>query len=134
MKKLSPKKKLAKECYDLWVKYVKERSGWKSELSGQPGVIGKSGKITGLNAHHIAGKSNYWLRFEPDNGINLSSYEHIHGVHSHDPLVSHSFMNRIIKLIGQERWDKLQALRHKPGQPDLYEVKERLEKLISKSS
>ena len=120
------KKDLAKECYDLWVQCVKERAGWKSELSGIFGTIGKTGKIIGLDAHHIAGKANHWLRFELDNGISLITKEHIFGIHSRDPLVSHTAMSKLIDYIGMERWERLQALRHKEGKPDLQIVKQNL--------
>ena len=123
-----PKSQLAKICYDLWRDCIKERAGWRSEISGTPAKIGKSGKMIGLDSHHIAGKSNYWLRFNLDNGIALDSFkEHINGVHANDPIRSEEYRERVINYIGRDKWEELKALRHKKGRPDLIKVKEYLE-------
>jgi hypothetical protein len=70
---------LRKELDRLWKEAVYLRAGYKSELSG------KEGKQIGgdhvLNAHHIIHKPNNYLRYSLDNGICVTSGEHLYGCH-----------------------------------------------------
>jgi hypothetical protein len=80
MKRIKSKSQLCfKRCQDLWREIVYLRSENKSEISGKP--TDKKNR----NAHHVKGKSNYLLRFDTRNGINLTYYEHDHGIHCNDP-------------------------------------------------
>jgi len=123
--KVTKKKSLKKICDELWFELVKTRAGFKSELSGRNDEY--------VAGHHIAGKSNYRLRYEPKNGICLLyRSEHTYGVHSHDPLIADSYMNRIIALIGLDTWNWLKSLKNCKEKQDLRLIKIYLENEIAK--
>ena len=71
----TPKELCFNRCKKLWNEIIYLRAGNKSEISG----------MLGRNAHHVKGKSNYALRFDNRNGINLTYQEHIYGIHSRNP-------------------------------------------------
>jgi len=87
------------DLHEMWARIIKHRAGWKSELSGATGI---------LNAHHIARKPNYYLRFSLENGICITQGEHKFGVHGEK---AEEYRAMIIAKIGQDRWDWLQGLR-----------------------
>ena len=117
---------LLKTCEALWNHIIKERAGYRSELSGVKGKV--MGGNVALAAHHIAGKSNYRLRFELKNGICIENKnEHIFGVHSRDPIKSKEYQDWIIDYIGKERWDFLKTLKHRQKKADLNLIKIYLE-------
>jgi len=119
------KKSLKKQCDELWFGLIKTRAGFKSEISGRNDEY--------VAGHHIAGKSNYRLRYEPKNGICLLyRSEHTYGVHSHDPLIADSYMNRIIALIGLDTWNWLKSLKNCKEKQDLRLIKIYLENEIAK--
>ena len=121
-------KKLKKECDEMWALCIKEIAGYKSELSGTPGMISeKSGKLIGLSAHHIVHKPNYALRYDLTNGIVLTAFkEHTNGVHSNDPVIAREYSDKIINYIGLERWQRLILKRSLSVTVDLTETKTRL--------
>ena len=114
-------KTLLKKCDAVWTLIIKERAGFKSELSGAEGkVIGGS---VALASHHIAGKANYRLRFELDNGICLENQrEHIFGVHNRNPLTAREWQDKIIAKIGQAEWEYLKRLKSVNSKTDLHLV------------
>jgi hypothetical protein len=126
-------KKLKKECDELWSLIIKEKVGYKSELSGTPGEIsGKSGNLIGLSSHHIVHKPNYNLRYDLDNGIVLTAFkEHTNGVHSNDPVISREYSDKIINYIGQERWQRLILKRSTSVAVDLTEKKKLLTNILN---
>jgi hypothetical protein len=126
-------KKLKKECDELWALCIKEKAGWKSELSGTPAEISsKSGALIGLSSHHIVHKPNYFLRYHLPNGIVLTSFkEHTNGVHSNDPVISKEYSDKIINHIGSENWQRLILLRSAKIDVNLMETKIRLTETLN---
>ena len=59
----------------MWSEAVKLRAGMKSEYSQ---------KDEYLNSHHIEGKGNHRLRWELDNGVCITSGEHLYIAHRQD--------------------------------------------------
>jgi len=127
-------KKLKKECDELWSQIIKERAGYKSEISGTPGEISsKSGDLIGLSSHHIVHKPNYFLRYDLDNGIVLTAFkEHTNGVHSNDPVISREYSDKIINYIGLERWQRLISKRSQSVAVDLTDKKTLLTEILNK--
>lgn len=115
-RKLKPKITI-KECDTLWAKLIKLRAGNKSELSG---------KTERLNAHHLAGKPNYWLRYmELDNGFCCTAGEHIFGFHHAGRFMS--YIKKVQALRGADIYERLEAIKSKSVKISLTEVKEFLE-------
>lgn len=111
-----------KDCDTLWAKLIKLRAGNKSELSG---------KTERLNAHHLVGKPNYWLRYmELDNGFSCTAGEHIFGFHNAGR--AESYRARVIALRGKNIYSKLEKIRNKNVKISLIEVKEFLESELQK--
>ncbi len=102
---------LKDQCDVLWSACIHARAGERSELSLQTGV---------LHAHHIIHKPNYRLRFELENGILLTSHEHIHGVHG---VGAEEYREKIVRHIGKPKWDWLRSLRFGSQKTDLGLVK-----------
>jgi len=111
MKNPSPHKALKKDCNELWAMIIKLRAGNKSELSGQTGL---------LNAHHILGKPNYRLRYDLENGISLTHYEHFRIAHS--AAKQEMFRKEIKRLRGQDIYERLEFLRRSNSKTDLRAV------------
>lgn len=57
------KKRLEKDCDNLWSKIIKHKAGWKCEKCGRDGL--------GLNSHHIFSRRFKNTRWDLDNGICL---------------------------------------------------------------
>jgi len=126
-KKITKRKSIKKRCEDLWFELVKLRANYKSELSNRPH------EQEYVSGHHIAGKSNYRLRFEPKNGICLSyQTEHKYGVHNTDPSISRKYQDMIIHKIGQETWDWLLSLKNCQQKQDLTLIEIYLKQEINK--
>lgn len=105
-------KDLKKECDRLWAECVKARAGYRSEISKLNTEV--------LAAHHIAGKGCYRLRYELENGICLlNNKEHIHGVHSSDPLKAEIYRSRILKVRGEDIFERMNALKQSKEKTDL---------------
>ena len=101
-------KQLKKECNNLWREICFKRAGYKSELSGKEGrQIGGSHII---QVHHIVGKGNYRVRFELENGIVLTQWEHIKGIHGGQ---SEAYRAKIKEVRGNDIYDRLNYLRDK---------------------
>jgi len=119
-------KTLLKKCDDLWTLIIKERAGFKSELSG------KEGKVIGgdaiLHAHHIVRKPNYRLRFELDNGICLTAWEHRYGIHGD---YEEEYREKIKKVKGRDIYERMSLLR-RIGKTDLQLIKIYLEQELKK--
>jgi hypothetical protein len=98
---------------DLWAECVKVRARYRSEVSGKEGR--QIGGSYSLQAHHILGKSGR-LRFDLDNGICLTNAEHGLGVHRADR--TETYRARIIRVIGKERWERINALKWGRGLND----------------
>ena len=98
-KQTKPKKKYLD---DLWRKIVYLRAGYKSELSG---ALKADGII--LHAHHVYGKSSLALRYDLRGGICLTQYEHLWGVHSHDPSQAKEYLEQIEKYIKKREGENI---------------------------
>ena len=119
---------LKKQCENLWVACIYLRAGLKSELSGKDGELNARGdRVIGLNAHHIAHKSNHRLRFELNNGICITQWEHNYGVHGQ---YAEEYRTKIIEKIGQEKFDWLQSLKYENGKSDLNILKHYLREYL----
>ena len=57
-------KSVKASCDRLWAKLVKARAGYKCERCGA-----EPEDQRGFHSHHIYGRSNHRLRFEPRNGL-----------------------------------------------------------------
>lgn len=66
------RKKLIKECDELYSELIKKRAGYKCEISG---ATKDSGAI--LQTHHIAHKPNIFMRYYIPNGICITKELHI---------------------------------------------------------
>lgn len=115
----SPHKLLEQDCNKLWACAVKLRAGNKSEMSG---------KTEGLHAHHIAGKPNYRLRFELENGICLTAGEHWYIAHNTGRQEKFRSFVRILR--GYEIYERLEALKWDQNKTDLQMVKVYLQNKI----
>ena len=119
-------KPLKKQCDKLWTECVKARAGYKSEVSG------KEGKQIGgehvLHAHHIARKPNYRLRYELDNGICLTAWEHRYGIHGDH---EEEYREKIKDVRGANIYQQLLPLRN-VVKIDLQLVKIYLEQELAK--
>ena len=126
------KKSNKKKLEDLWIKVIKARAGYKSELSGKPGK--QIGGETILTGHHIVGKPNDRLRFELDNGICLDNgAEHLFGVHNKfDPVKAKMYQDKIISYIGNDRYEKLLSMRNGTYKVDLKAVEIMLKQELQK--
>jgi len=113
---------LEKEVDEIWSQCIKLRALFKSELSGVSGVI-QNDRVEFLNSHHIAKKPNYHLRYSLDNGFCLLESEH---EEFHFEATGKEFERRSIKLVGQERWDRLSLLKNDTLKPVLVYIKEDL--------
>ena len=60
------RKSVKESCDRLWSKLVRARAGWCCERCGVEPEAAR-----GFHAHHIYGRSNHRLRFEPRNGTAL---------------------------------------------------------------
>ena len=69
-RKKTERAKLEEKLLDTWSLLVKQRAGFKCELSG------KSKFQTVLNSHHIITKKCQALRYDVRNGVCLGSGEH----------------------------------------------------------
>ena len=110
-------KSLKKICDDLWKEIALIKAGHKSELSGKEGR--KIGGEHILKVHHIARKPNYRLRYELDNAIVLTSWEHRFGVHGDH---EEEYRERIKKVKGEDIYSRMLLLKRE-GKTDLKLVK-----------
>ena len=101
--------KLKKECDNLYREVALKRAGYKSELSGKEGR--QIGGEHILHVHHICRKPNYRLRFELDNAIVLTAWEHRYGIHGDH---EEEYRQWIKKVRGDDIYDRLSLLRHEP--------------------
>lgn len=123
------KKILIKECDGLWSEIILRKAGFRSEISGLPGrQIDNDGHI--LQAHHIARKPNYRLRYELENGIALTIGEHKRGIHGTDEEL---YRERIKKVKGQDIYERMSLLRN-ASSPSLELIKIYLEQELLKYS
>ena len=109
--------KLYDECTELWQQVVKARAGYKSEINCHGGIIA---------GHHILGKSNWWLRFDTENGICLTTGQHYRRHYAAESEKSGIHI-LILKIIGTRRFNRISLLIRKSGKPDLGMVKIRLQ-------
>ena len=110
-------KTLKNKCEDVWKQIIKERAGFKSELSGAKGKVIGGDAI--LHAHHIARKPNYRLRFELDNGICLTAWEHRYGIHGDH---EEEYREKIKKVKGDDIYERMLMLKRINGKTDLHLV------------
>lgn len=100
-KKLQPTRKEIRKRLDiLWADIIKLRAGYESEISGG---------TENLQAHHIAKKPCDFLRYDLDNGICLTSSEHVWGIHGKD---EEEYRERIKLIRGQDIYEKLRMRRN----------------------
>lgn len=119
-------KKLKKECDDLWKEIIFIKAGYKSEISQQEGK--KIGGTHILQAHHIGRKPNNRLRYEIENGICLTMWEHKYGIHGDH---EEEYRERIKKVKGKDIYDRMALLRNAKS-ADLRTVKLFLEQELRK--
>ena len=123
------KKAAKKTCDSLWSDCIKARAGYKSEILNK-----KAGKQIGgdstLHAHHIAGKPNYRLRYELDNGICLTSGEHKFGIHNQGR--QKEYEEHIKKAKGGDIFERMEALKWQTTSGGLELVKLYLEQELKK--
>jgi len=124
------KKKLIKECDSLWSEIILRKAGFRSEISGLPGrqIDKDNGHI--LQAHHIARKPNYRLRYELENGIALTIGEHKRGIHGTDEEL---YRERIKKVKGKDIYERMSLLRNSSS-PSLELIKIYLDDELLKMS
>jgi predicted restriction endonuclease len=95
LRKVKRKKDTLRQIADTdWSARVKERAGWKCELCGKPDR---------LQSHHVFTRSIKATRWLLDNGVCLCAGHHLFLAHKRPEL----FRDKIIKLRGQEWFDKL---------------------------
>ena len=88
-------KKIFNRCTRLWSEIVKMKAGYKSEYSGQEGL---------LHAHHLLGKSSYALRFDTRGGICLTAGEHKFKAHSDD---NYSFVTELREIVKRREGENI---------------------------
>lgn len=113
---------LEKECDEIWRDIIYMKAGFKSQLSGTMAVL-ENGRITGLNAHHIAKKPNYWLRYSLLNGFCCTPDEHSTFHFEKTPSQYEDGMKR---LVGEICWFNLMEMKHDTAKAYLTAIKEDL--------
>ncbi len=122
---MTPRKRLEKECEELWRKILLIKADYKSELSGIAGKqTDKNGAV--LDVHHIARKPNYRLRYELENGIVLTKWEHRYGIHGNH---EEEYRKAIKRVKGKDIYERMALLRNQTTH-DLRMVKTYLEKKL----
>jgi hypothetical protein len=109
MAKPSPRKKLIKECDDLWAKIVKARDG-KCMICGRDGC---------LQAHHCHVRQYLATRHDPENGVSLCR-----GCHYRGHMEPERFRDQIIAIIGEEKYLQLKEKSRFYGKPFKITVKD----------
>ena len=99
-------KSLKKQCDDLYREIALKRAGYKSELSGKEGK--KIGGEHILHVHHIARKPNYRLRYELENAIVLTAWEHRYGIHGDH---EEEYREKIKAIKGEDIYERMALLR-----------------------
>jgi hypothetical protein len=103
-------KALIKKLDKTWSLIIKLRAGNKSELSE---------KTENLDSHHIVRKPCYFLRYDLDNGICLTSYEHRYGIHgSHEE----EYREHIKAVRGKDIYEKLMLRKNNTCDLKLIEI------------
>lgn len=112
---INSKKELNKAWFDfLWATLIKAIAGFKSEISGE---------TENLQAHHLAGKPNLWLRYlELDNGFCCTSGQHNFGFH-HAGRVE-AYREYAKKLRGKDIYERLELLKNKHEKISLIVIEE----------
>jgi len=128
IRKALAKPDLKKECDKLWADIIKLRAGHKSELT-MARRLHPNESVGILNAHHIARKPNYRLRYEIKNGICLTAWQHKYGIHGNH---EERYRNYIKLVRGQDIYERMELLRQMGGKSDLTLVKIYLEKELGK--
>jgi len=122
---LTPREAAFNKCEKLWFWLVKERAGWKSELSNRTKEMGFV-----LQAHHILAKSNYHLRFSLLNGICITKGEHFRGFHKES--LREKYWGYVKYLRGNDIFDRLRILKHNTRVPDIFAIQIYLNKEADK--
>lgn len=123
-RKKSPRAKLVKELDVLVREVCLKRANYKCELSGK-------GNVT-LHAHHVISRSNYRVRWNPDNLVALTAGNHTLGLFSahKNPIEFLDIMTQkrghtwLIKL-QREAWVNAGVAKH--DIQDLEDIKAKLE-------
>jgi hypothetical protein len=119
-KKKSIRALLRKELDLLVIKVARKRAGNKCEITGREDGEGRGHY---LNGHHIIGRSNFRVRWNPDNIAILSP-----GKHTLAPLSAHKdpiwFLGVMIEKRGKEWYAKLQKEAYRDGGAIRHEVSE----------
>jgi hypothetical protein len=115
-------KALKKDCDKLWANIIKMRAGNKSEIPPY-----KKGREIGgdaiLNAHHICRKPNMSFRYDLENGICLTSWEHRYGIHGDH---EEKYRRLIKEVRGQDIYERIIERNARKTRVSLYEVYDRL--------
>lgn len=93
---------LLKKCDNLWRDIILLRAGYKSEINHM--MCRKHGGDVVIQAHHIVKKPNYALRYDIENGICLTYYEHHYGIHGDR---EEEFRGKIKAVKGDGIYDRL---------------------------
>jgi len=113
---------LEAECDQYWQQCVKLKALFRSEQSGIQAIL-INGNVDAIVGHHIYRKPNYHLRYSLDNGFCLLESEHDE---LHFEATGKEFEIRSIKLVGQERWNRLKLLKNDTSKVFLVQVREDL--------
>lgn len=103
------RKKLIKECDDLWAKIVKTRDK-VCRICGRDGC---------LQAHHVMVRQYKGVRYDPGNGISLCQGCHFRGHQEPE-----RFRDQIISVIGEHRYLALKGKAMNYGKPFKMTVKD----------
>ena len=117
------RKKLVKECDDLWRQIVRLKAWDRSELSKD--------NVSVLHCHHVKGKSSYALRYDTRGGICITAGEHFkaHATDNYDMVTL--LREHLKKREGKNILDILELQRNRTG-VKLDIVKKQLEQELNK--
>ena len=121
-------KSLKEQCDDIRREIIYLRAGYRSEYSGIPGK--KAGGTAILQDHHPAGKANYRLRYDLENGICLTEGEHSWIAHNSNR--AEEFRRFVLKKKGAGFFDRMALLENQTGKTDLRMTKIYLENELRK--
>lgn len=128
-KKRTPQQKITDKCDISWSLLVRQRSGHKCALEGFEKECGGV-----LQAHHLIGRTDITMRWEPLNGVCLCFVHHIHGVHgTRATEMNHELFRRL-----PGRMDELNQMRLTRKEAnmkvDRYAVLESLKSLLEEAA
>ncbi len=109
---------IRKHCDDLWSELVKLRAGGKCEKCWSTNVV---------QSHHVVPRTNWNLRFDPENGVALCKKDHLWWAHKDALEFAYWFGIKYPDRIGS-----LELKRHNKARHDYTLIKLDLENEIRK--